>query len=67
MAAGYLATEGLRHYRANLYDRNTDYPGFELLQRLQYIVFWATLAVAVAGGVHWIWRKVRPEEDANVA
>ena len=55
IAVGILANFCLHWYRFYLYGRDTDYPQFHSLQRLQYSLFWATIAVMI-GGAAWFAR-----------
>ncbi len=58
-ATGIVANIGLHRYRLSLYDRNSDYPQFHPLQRIQYELFWATVAVMALGSLWVAWLKFR--------
>jgi hypothetical protein len=59
VAAGIFGSIGLHRYRLNLYDHNPDYPEFHPLQRLQYELFWMTVAVMAGGAVWFAWARFR--------
>jgi tryptophan-rich sensory protein len=59
VVTGILGNIALHRYRISLYNRNTDYPPFHSLQRLQYELFWTTVAVMVTGAAWVVWLKLR--------
>ncbi len=59
IAAGIIGNFVPFRYRRVLYNRNTDYPEFHALQRIQLRLYWVTIAVMVAGVLWFLWVRLR--------
>jgi hypothetical protein len=59
VTVGILANIVLHQYRLHLYDRNADYPEFHPLQRVQYVLYYATITLAIVGAAWFVWDKIR--------
>jgi hypothetical protein len=59
IAFGISGSIALHYYRLNLYEHNSDYVEFRPLQRVQYELFWVTVALMVAGAVWHFWVRFR--------